>query len=72
MALIGRLIYQHYDTSEPTSQAGNRYGAELGTSYQLTPAVSLGLSYRYWNNNENVPGTNYYQDSVFFNVFYSF
>jgi opacity protein-like surface antigen len=72
LAVDLRLIYQHYDIPGVGGSIGNRYGAEIGTRYQLTPSVSLGLSYRYINNTENIPNSNAYQNSVLFNVFYSF
>jgi len=72
LGLDFRLLYQHYDASVPNPQIGDRYGVEIGTSYRLTPSVSVGLNYRYYDNIENVQGSNYYQDSVFLNIFYSF
>jgi len=72
MVVDFRALYQHFDTPGTGGSIGNRYGAEIGTRYQLTPSVSMGVSYRYVNNNENIPNSNAYQDSVLFNVFYSF
>jgi len=76
-----RLIYQYYatpatfgtdGTAGTPSSSTNRYGTEIGTRYQLTPSVSLGLSYRYFYSAETNPSSNAYQNSVQFNVFYSF
>ena len=72
MVLDFRLIYQHYEIPGINGSIGNRYGAEIGTRYQFTPALSMGLSYRYINNTQNLPNSDAYQNSVLVNFFYSF
>jgi len=67
-----RLIYQHDQTPGIGGSIGNRYGTEIGTHYQLTPSVSLGLSYRYFLNTKNTPDSNATQNSILINVAYSF
>lgn len=67
-----RLIYQHDQTPGTGGWIGNRYGSEIGTHYQLTPSIALGLNYRYFLNTKNTPDSNATQNSVLFNIFYSF
>jgi opacity protein-like surface antigen len=67
-----RLLFEHYTTSGSGSETANVFGAEIGTRYMLTPSVTLGLSYRFYDKVSNISANSAYQNSIMFNIYYSF
>ncbi len=71
-SLRPQLFYENYDSSGVGSESGDRYGAEIGFGYRLTPSISVSASYRYLTKDSNLPFTDYEQNSVRLSLAYEF
>jgi len=66
------IFYEHYTSSSPLDEKGDRIGATIGIRYHFTNSLTLGLDYRYLWKNTNLPDQDYYQNLVFLSLYYKF
>lgn len=66
------VFYEHFESSAPGGEDGDRYGFQIGLGYRLTPSVSIAANYRFLLKESNLPGSDYTQNSVTLTVAYEF
>ena len=66
------VFYEHYITSGPGGETGDRIGATIGLRYHFTNSLTLGLDYRYIWKNSSIEGNDYYQNLAFLSIYYKF